>query len=73
MVILKHTWCNDLAWDDLDAQPPLVQMLNVKVTTSQRSQEINLGMIEQIILFALESRMRFLLNLENHITRLDTR
>jgi hypothetical protein len=39
-------------------------------TTSQGGQQINLGMIEEIIVFALKSPMRFLLNLELDITRL---
>lgn len=48
-------------------------MLNVDGATSKSSQEINLGLVEEVVALALEARVRLLLNLKLNITRLDTR
>lgn len=48
-------------------------MLNVDCTTGQRSQKVDLGVVEQIVAFALEAWVRLLLNLELDVTWLHTR
>ena len=69
----KLTWCDDLAGQDLDSQPALVKVLNVDGTAGERSKKVDLGVVVEVVTLALEARVRLLLNLELHITRLDAR
>jgi hypothetical protein len=43
-------------------------MLNVNDSTSQSRYEFDFGMVEQVVIFPLEARMRLLLYLENNIS-----
>jgi hypothetical protein len=43
-------------------------MLDVDLTTGQRSQQINLGMVEEIVVLPLESWMGFLFNFEHDVS-----
>jgi len=45
-------------------------MLNVDGASSQGGQEVNLGVVEEIVAFALEASVRLLLDLELHVARL---
>ena len=67
------TWANDLAGQNVNAQPSLVKMLDVYLTASQSGQKVNLGLVEEVVVFPLKTRMRFLLYLELHIAGLETR
>lgn len=53
---------------DVDGQPPIIQMLDVDSTTSQGREEINLGAVEEVVIFTLESRVLLLFDFENHVT-----
>jgi hypothetical protein len=65
------TWCDDLTGEDLDGQPALVEMLDVEGAASERSEEVDLGVVVEVVALALEARVRLLLNLKLHITWLD--
>jgi len=67
------TWCDDLAGQDLNSQPALIEMLDVNSATSERSQKVDLGVEVKVVALALEARVGLLLNLKLHITRLDSR
>jgi len=47
-------------------------VLNVDNTASQRSEKIDLGAVEEIVVLPLETLVWLLLNLKLHITRFDT-
>lgn len=70
---MKLTRLDNLSRDNGDVQSMLIKVLNGKVTTSQSSEEVNLGVVEQIVTLPLESRVRLLLNNDNNITRNGTR
>ena len=67
------TWCDNLAGQDLDSQPALVKVLNVDGTTSKGSEKVDLGVEVKVVALALETRVGLLLDLELHITGLDSR
>lgn len=46
-------------------------MLDVDGATSERGQEVDLCLVVKVVALALEARVRLLLNLKLHITRLD--
>lgn len=48
-------------------------MLNVNSATGKRGEQINLGLVEQVVALALEAGVGLLLDLEDHITGKDTR
>lgn len=48
-------------------------MLNVDGATSQRSYQLNLALVKQIVVLASEARVRLLLNLKNNVTSLNAR
>lgn len=67
----KRTWRNDLAGLDLDSEPSVVKVLDVDGTASKSSQEVDLGVVEQVVALALEARVRLLLNLKLNVAGLD--
>jgi hypothetical protein len=64
---------NAFSRDDVDGYPSLVQVLDVDLTAGKSSQQVDLGVVEEVVVFALEAVVGLLLNLEDDITRLDTR
>jgi hypothetical protein len=50
-----RTRCDWISREDADCQPPVIKVLNVNGATSQSRQEVNFGVIEEIIVLALES------------------
>jgi len=70
--VVVHTWTDALARKDVNSQPPLVKVLDVNLATRKRCQKINLGVVEEIVVFPLEARVGFLFNLEHNISRLNT-
>jgi hypothetical protein len=69
---MKHTGNDNLASGDVDGQPPVIEMLNVDGTTGKRGQQVDLGLVEQVVTLALETGVRLLLDLEDNITRHNT-
>lgn len=67
------TWCDNLAGQDLDGQPALVEVLNVDGTASERGKKVDLGVEVKIVTLALEARVGLLLDLELHITGFNAR
>ena len=65
---MKHTGNNDFAGGDVDGHPPVVEMLNVDGTTAKRGEQVDLGLVEQVVALALETGVGLLLDLEDHIT-----
>jgi hypothetical protein len=65
------TWCDNLAGQDFDGQPALVKVLDINSAASECSEEVDLGVVVEVVALTLEARVRLLLNLELHITRLD--
>jgi hypothetical protein len=61
------------AGHNLNAQPSIVQVLDVNGTTSKGRNELDIARVEQIVVFALESSVGLLLNLENDVASLDAR
>jgi hypothetical protein len=82
MSVRRHTLAADnldfagadaLARDDVDGQPPVVEVLNVDLTTSKGGQKVDFAVVEEVITLALEAGVWLLLNLEYDISRLDAR
>jgi hypothetical protein len=48
-------------------------VLDVDLTTRKGSKQVDLGVVEEIVVFSLEPWVRLLLNFENNISRLNTR
>ena len=48
-------------------------MLDEDCASCKSSDKIDFGMVEKVVVLSLESRMWLLLDLENHITRLNPR
>jgi hypothetical protein len=65
---MKHTGNDNLASGDVDGQPPVIEVLNVDGTTGKRGQQVDLGLVEQVVTLALETGVRLLLDLEDNIT-----
>lgn len=68
----QHTRSDHFAGSNVDSQPPLVEVLNVNGTTSKCGQQVNLGLVEQVVVLPLEPGVGLLLNLENNVTGEDT-
>lgn len=68
----SHTWSNDLAGEDLDGQPAVVEVLNVDCTAGQCGQQVDLGLVGQVVTRTVETSMRLLLDLEDNIASLET-
>lgn len=64
---------DDLAWDEVDDERPVVQMLDSKLSTAKSSQEIDLDLRDEVRILTPEPVMRLLLNHDNHISRLSVR
>ena len=64
----EHTRHDHLARGDVHGQPSVVQVLNVDSTASKRGKQVNLSVVEEVVVFALESRVGLLLDLEDDIT-----
>lgn len=69
---MKLTWADNLSSENLDIQPPLVQVLDVDVSTSKRSNKVDIDAVEQIITLALEPLVWLLLDLKDNISWLNT-
>lgn len=67
-----HTRSDDLAWSDGHGQPPVIKMLNVDGTTAKSSEQVDLGLVEEVVVLALEARVGLLLNLENDVAGQNT-
>lgn len=66
------TGCDGLAGQDINAQPPLVQVLNEDSTSSERRYQLDLEVVEKVVVFAGEARVGLLLDFENDISGLDS-
>ena len=67
------TWLDALARVDLDPQDPVVQMLDVELSSSQSRQQVDLGLDDQVVPVPLEPRVFLLLDNKDNITRFDSR
>ena len=70
---IQHTRNDNLAGGDGDGHPALIKVLDVDGTTGQSSEQVDLGVVEQVVVLALEAGVGLLLNLENNITGENTR
>jgi hypothetical protein len=64
---------NALTRNDVDSQPPLVEVLNVDLSTGEGGQEIDFAVEEKVVALALETWVGLLLDLKDDIARLDAR
>lgn len=67
-----RTLCNGLAGQDVDAEPPVVKVLDEDGSTSQGRHQLDLALVKKVVLLSRKSRVRLLFNLEDDITGLDT-
>lgn len=65
---LRLTRRNGLTGVDLNAQPPVVEVLDEDGTASEGSDEVELALVMQIVALAVEARVGLLLDLEDDIT-----
>lgn len=72
-VVELHTRSDNLARSDRHGQPPVVKVFNVKSSTAERGEKVDLSVVEQVIVLALESGVGLLLNLEDDISRHNAR
>lgn len=63
-----HTRDDNLAGGDVDGHPPVVEVLDVDGTTSKSGEQVNFGLVEEVVVLALEAGVGLLLNLEHDIT-----
>lgn len=68
----KLTRNDNLARGDVHGQPPLVEMLNVNGAAGKSGQKVDLGLVEEVVVLALEARVGLLLDLKDNIARHDT-
>lgn len=73
MHALERTWADDLSRQNVNAQPPIIQVFNVDNSTGQSGEEVDLGMVNKIVTLALESGMWLLLDLELDVSWLHAR
>lgn len=71
--MVKHTRRNSFTGQDLNAEPPVVEVLNVDGSTSQSSDQLDLTLVEEVVFLTGEAGVGLLLNLENDVTGLDAR
>jgi len=64
---------NGLTRENINGEPPVVEVLDVDGTTGKGSDELDVANIEQVVFPTSEAGVRLLLNLENNIASLDTR
>jgi hypothetical protein len=69
----QHTRADSLAGENVDAQPPLIEVLDVEGATGQCRHELDLGLVEEVVLLAREAGVGLLLDLEDDIACLDAR
>lgn len=62
---------NSLPRENLDCQPPFIQVLDVDRTASQSGNELNLSVVQKIVVTASKSGVGLLLNLEDYIASND--
>lgn len=68
-----RTLSNGLTRENINGEPPVVEVLDVDGTTSKGSDELDVANIEQVVFPTGEAGVRLLLNLENDIASLNTR
>lgn len=77
MTVRRHTLALDhldgarsdgFTRSDSDRQPSVIQVLNVDGATGQSGEKVDLCVVEEIVVLALEPWVRLLLDLEHHIT-----
>lgn len=62
------TILDDFSWHQCHKQRPIVEVLDNKLTASERCEEVELHLANEIVLLALESVMRLLLHDDNHVS-----
>lgn len=70
---LERTRSDNFTGGNGNSQPPVIEVLNVDRATSKGGKKVNLGVEEKIVILALEARVGLLLDLEDDITRENTR
>ena len=60
-----------LSGQDVDAEPALVEVLDVDGAAGEGGEQVDLGVVEQVVVLALEARVGLLLDLEDDIAGLD--
>ena len=70
---LELTRRDSLAREDVNAEPPVIEVLNVDGATGERGDEVELALVEQVVALAVEPRVGLLLDLEDDIARLHAR
>ena len=68
-----RTRLDDFAWNDRHVQCPFIEVLDRKLASSERRQEVNLCLTEEIIPLSLEPRVRLFFEHDDHISRHDPR
>lgn len=68
-LLLGLTRRDSLAGEDVNAEPPVVEVLDVDGATGERGDEVELALVEQIVTLAVEPRVGLLLDLEDDIAR----
>jgi hypothetical protein len=67
-----HTRSNGFTRKNVDSEPPVVEVLDVDGTASQGGDEVDLGVVEQVVVAAGEAGVGLLLDLENDVAGQDT-
>ena len=62
---------DSLTGQDVDAKPALIKVLDEDGTTSQRRDQVDIAVVQQVIFFTGEATVGLLLDLENDISSLD--
>lgn len=60
---------NNLARGDVHGNPTVVKMFDVDSTASKSSEKVDFGLVEKVVVLALETGVGLLLNLEHDIAR----
>lgn len=67
------TWRNSLAWQDVNTQPPIIQMLDKDSATGQCCHQLDFAVVQKVVILASETGVRLLLDFEDDITSQNAR
>jgi hypothetical protein len=64
---------NSLAGQNVDAEPALVEVLDIDGATSESSDELDIALVKEVVFFSGETGVGLLLDLEDDVASLDAR
>lgn len=73
MGVVERTRCDSLSRQNINAQPAVIEVLNVDGASSESSDQVDVALVKKIVVSASETGVWLLLNFENNVTSLYAR